>query len=243
MSMNSRVRGSRSIPEASSPAVMSPPTYAPNGGNTTARARGCTAHAQVGGEHLGQQPGGHDERRHARAAPGRCRARGGSWWRCRPARPRRPRPGPPRPAAQTSAASSARVCWASAVSRASASGSIMVALIRVITSAPNGCCWFSTEATATGVPVDRSSRVATTVVVPRSNAMPNSRAEVSPGLHVDQHVVDDHRGDLVVRGAQHPAEPPAARAGPPAVPGRPRASSIRSMSVRWSARVGSASSR
>jgi hypothetical protein len=44
----------------------------------------------------------------------------------------------------------------------------MVALIRVMTSAPNGCCALSTESTATGVPVDRSSRVATTVVVPRS---------------------------------------------------------------------------
>ena len=57
----------------------------------------------------------------------------------------------------------------------------MVALILVITSAPNGCCLFSAEATATGVPVDRSSRVATTGVVPRSKAMPNRRPEVSPG--------------------------------------------------------------
>src|SRR5215467_13813608 len=43
MSMNNRVRASLSMPEASRPAVMSPPTYAPNGGNTTALARGCTA--------------------------------------------------------------------------------------------------------------------------------------------------------------------------------------------------------
>ena len=57
----------------------------------------------------------------------------------------------------------------------------MVALIRVITSAPNGCCAFSAEATAAGVPVARSSRVATTVVVPRSNAMPKIRPLVSPG--------------------------------------------------------------
>ena len=147
------------------------------------------------------------------------------------------------PAAQASAASSARVCWASAVSRASAPGSIIVALIRVITSAPNGCCWFSAEATATGVPVDRSSRVATTVVVPRSNAMPNSRPEVSPGLHVDQHVIDDHRGDLVVRGAQHPAGHPHRVQVHAAVPGRPRPARIRSTSLRWSARDGSSSSR
>ncbi len=57
----------------------------------------------------------------------------------------------------------------------------MVALILVITSAPNGCCLFSVEATAAGVPVPRSSRVATTVVVPRSKAMPNRRSVVSPG--------------------------------------------------------------
>ena len=53
-------------------------------------------------------------------------------------------------------------------SRPSASGSIIVVLIRVITSAPKGCCGLSIEPTATGVPVDRSSSVATTVVVPRS---------------------------------------------------------------------------
>ena len=46
-----------------------------------------------------------------------------------------------------------------------------VALIREITSAPKGCCLLSIEATPTGVPVTRSSRVATTVVVPRSKAM------------------------------------------------------------------------
>ncbi len=69
---------------------------------------------------------------------------------------------------QTSAVSSARVSWASRVSVPMAAGSIMIALIRVITSAPNGCCLFSMDATASGVPVDRSRSVATTVVVPRS---------------------------------------------------------------------------
>ena len=71
----------------------------------------------------------------------------------------------------TSVASSCSVSWASSRSRPSASGSIIVALIRVITSAPKGCCLLSIEATAAGVPVDVSSRVATTVVVPRSKAM------------------------------------------------------------------------
>ena len=81
-------------------------------------------------------------------------------------------PGSTPPWAHTPAASPTRVSWASARSRSSAAGSIMVALIRLITSAPNGCCALSTDSTATGVPVDRSSSVATTVVVPRSNAMP-----------------------------------------------------------------------
>ncbi len=49
--------------------------------------------------------------------------------------------------------------------------SIIVALIRVITSPPKGCCRLSIEATASGVPVPTSSSVATTVVVPRSKAM------------------------------------------------------------------------
>ena len=57
----------------------------------------------------------------------------------------------------------------------------MVALIRLMTSAPSGCCLDSIELTAIGVPVDRSSSVATTVVVPRSNAIPYCRPVVSPG--------------------------------------------------------------
>ena len=85
------------------------------------------------------------------------------------------------PFSQTSAASSASVSCARSRRRPSASGSSIVAEIRVITSAPNGCCLLSIEATATGVPVPRSSSVATTVVVPRSNAMPWRDAVVSPG--------------------------------------------------------------
>ena len=56
-------------------------------------------------------------------------------------------------------------------SAGSAAGSIIVALIRVMTSPPNGCCLLSIDDTATGVPVSRSSSVATTVVVPRSKAI------------------------------------------------------------------------
>ena len=51
----------------------------------------------------------------------------------------------------------------------------------MITSAPYGCWRFSIERTATGWPLSRSSSVATTVVVPRSNAIANRRAVVSPG--------------------------------------------------------------
>ena len=57
----------------------------------------------------------------------------------------------------------------------------MMALIREITSAPKLCCLLSIDCTASGAPVDRSSSVATTVVVPRSNAMANMRPVVSPG--------------------------------------------------------------
>ena len=41
-SMNSRSRLSRSMPVASIPATMSPPTYAPRAGKSSARPRGCT---------------------------------------------------------------------------------------------------------------------------------------------------------------------------------------------------------
>ena len=85
------------------------------------------------------------------------------------------------PRLHTALASSSSVSWASPASRSSASGSIMIELILVITSAPNGCCLLSIDSTESGVPVERSSSVATTVVVPRSNAMPNARSVVSPG--------------------------------------------------------------
>ena len=42
-SINKRRRLSRSIPDASAPAIMSPPTYAPSDGKITAFARGWIA--------------------------------------------------------------------------------------------------------------------------------------------------------------------------------------------------------
>ena len=180
MSMNSRVLASRFMPEASSPAVMSPPTYAPNAGNTNARACGCTGRS-----------------RSAAATSGSCRAAmmngatpsgSGSMpsaiWVivALPATATSAISAGSAPAwAQTSADSSARVSCASRPIVSSADGSIMVALILVITSAPNGCCLLSMDATASGVPVPRSSRVATTVVVPRSKARPSNWLVVSPG--------------------------------------------------------------
>ena len=82
----------------------------------------------------------------------------------------------------------------------------MVALIRLIASAPNGCWELSTDATAAGVPVDRSSSVATTVAGAQVERDAKPAGRGVPGFHADQHVVHDHRGDLVVGGAQHPAE-------------------------------------
>ena len=49
--------------------------------------------------------------------------------------------------------------------------SIIVAEMREITSAPYGCCLLRIERTASGRALDRSSSVATTVVVPRSKAI------------------------------------------------------------------------
>ena len=64
-SMKSRVRLSRSIPVASMPATMSPPTYAPRAGKKKARARGCRRQAEVAGEDGRRLRGGHHERRDA----------------------------------------------------------------------------------------------------------------------------------------------------------------------------------
>jgi hypothetical protein len=50
-----------------------------------------------------------------------------------------------------------------------------------MTSAPNEACRLIVDATATTAPARRSTRVATTVVVPMSIETPNIRSEVSPG--------------------------------------------------------------
>ena len=71
----------------------------------------------------------------------------------------------------TSRASWASVSCARASSAPSAASSSMVADTREMTSAPYGCWRLSIDATAAGVPVSRSSSVATTVVVPRSKAI------------------------------------------------------------------------
>ena len=90
-------------------------------------------------------------------------------------------PGSTPASAHTSCVSCASVSWARAWSASSAPSSSIVADTREITSAPNGCWRFSIDSTAIGWPVSRSSSVATTVVVPRSNAMAKRRVVVSPG--------------------------------------------------------------
>ena len=91
--------------------------------------------------------GRHDERRDAERlrvdAEGQLRSSS----RCRRGRPRRPRSSVD-PALLADLARRARSrCRARLrVSRASVSGSIIVALIRVITSPPNGCCLLSIDA-------------------------------------------------------------------------------------------------
>ena len=81
----------------------------------------------------------------------------------------------------TSPASSASVSCARASSADSAWSSSIVADTRLMTSAPYGCWRLSIDFTAAGWPVSRSSSVATTVVVPRSNAIAYRRPVVSPG--------------------------------------------------------------
>ena len=95
-SMNSRSRLSRSIPDASTPATMSPPTYAPSAGNTVARALGCTCTPRSDGEQAGERARGHDERRHPDRLRVDARAPGASSSRCRRAPPRTPARGRPR---------------------------------------------------------------------------------------------------------------------------------------------------
>ena len=99
----------------------------------------------LGGEHRRWLRGRHDEGRHARAARGRCRGPGRSWWRCRRSRPRRPGRGRSRPRGRPAPRGRTGSAPARAWRRPRASPSIMVALMRVITSPPKGCCVLSIE--------------------------------------------------------------------------------------------------
>ena len=87
------------------------------------------------------------------------------------------------------------------------SGSIIVALIRVITSPPNGCCLLSIDATATGcrsrVEQGGDHRGGAEVEGDRVAHVAGGVA----GLDVDQVLVDDHRGHLEVGLPQHRRQP------------------------------------
>ena len=242
-SMKSRSRLSRVIPVASSPATMSPPTYAPRAGKTLARARGWRRSPSSEAGHVGVVSRGHDEGRHADRlgidAERELRHRRVAGERDLVdllGLDRRLRRRPPRPAPAASRPRASR-------SRSSASASSIVAEMRVITSAPNGCWRLSIERTATGVPVPTSSSVATTVVVPRSNAIAWSEPVVSPGstsisrssTTTTRHAVVPRLRRISRQPSQHARPRRAAR-------GRRRASRIRSRSVRWSASEGSSSS-
>ena len=121
------------------------------------------------------------------------------------------------------------------------SGSSIVALIRVMTSPPNGCWRFSIDATATGVPVATSRRVATTVVVPRSKAMAYWVAVVSPGSTSTS--ASSTTTAVTLKSASRSTFGSRRSTCRSATGSRSSiASSSRSRSGRWSARVGSTSS-
>ena len=84
----------------------------------------------------------------------------------------------------------------------------MVALIRVITSPPKGCCLLSIDATASrgaGREVEQGGHDGRRAEIERDGVAPVGGVA---GLDVDEHVVDDHRGDLEVGLAQHRRQPP-----------------------------------
>ena len=109
--------------------------------------RGCSVEPEVGGEQRRQRRGWTSRTARRRAARGRCRAPARSSWRCRPARPRRPRAGSTPPSAQHLAGQlGQRLPAPGRAAGRAAAGSIIVALIRVITSPPKGCCLLSIEA-------------------------------------------------------------------------------------------------
>ena len=178
-SMNRRTRRSSVMPVARMPATMSGPTYAPSAGNMTAGARGCTRTPKSAAVACGM--------RRATTVNGAIERGSGSMpsaiWIIvmLPATTISYTSAGSTPAsAHTSSVSCWSVSCACVCSRSSAPSSIMIAEIREMTSAPNGCCALRTERTAFGRPVSRSSSVATTVVVPRSKAMAWRLPLVSP---------------------------------------------------------------
>ena len=145
------------------------------------------------------------------------------------------------PSAQTSSASACSVSAERLRRRSRAFGSSIVAEMREITSAPNGCCLFSIERTARGVPVVTSRRVATTVVVPRSNAIACWCAVVSPGStsmsRSSTTTAVTRKSDCRRTGGSRRSTPASARSSRSST-----ASWSRSKSVRWSCSAGSSSS-
>ena len=148
-----------------------------------------------------------------------------------------------RPASsQTSPARPFIVSCARCCSISSASGSIIVADTREITSAPNGCWRFSIERTASGWPVARSSSVATTVVVPRSKAIAWRRSLVSPG---STSISTSSQMTAVTLKLDDRRVRPMPRAAPSSTRSSKSSTALttRSMSDAWSSSDGSSSSR
>ena len=170
-SMKSRTRLSSVSPVARMPATMSGPTYAPSAGNMHGRRALVHRHTEVGCGRL-RQPARRDRERRHRERLGVDAER---------ELDHRHVAGDDdlvdlagldaRLLAHLVGELLQRLVRRHLQHVRARSASIIVALIREITSAPNGCCVLSIERTAAGWPVSRSSSVATTVVVPRSNAI------------------------------------------------------------------------
>ncbi len=141
----------------------------------------------------------------------------------------------------TSAASAAIVSCARERRVSSASGSIIVAEMREMTSPPNGCWALSSDWTASGWPESRSSSVATTVVVPRSKASAWRAPVVSPG---STSIISSSTTTAVTLKAEERRTPPSLRTTSSGMWGSrsSMASSRRWTSERWSSIVGSSSS-
>ena len=105
-------------------------------------------HAQFGGEHFGQQPGGQDERGHAQRF--RVNAEHDVVIVALPASATSYTSAGSIPPSAQARGQFGQGLLGERGQPGQRAGVHLVALIRVITSAPNGCCWFSAEATATG---------------------------------------------------------------------------------------------